>query len=231
MHLPAASIHVFPSFLSSSSCISLLVSCSVLSNWTSSQTSHANFSTKDISLLDHTSLMEQFNSTDVYDKIEEAYKMIPSRSNGRTNARSPLSFLDLFVVKYTAGDFDELNMHRDGSLISFTLPLSEEHEGGGTTFECLQDDGDDHDRVLVHGVNTDWGEVKNGTVHARAGTLVVHSGKMMHGGGKVTKNNRYVLVGFLHVESKDEDMFRLCKRLARFDAPEKRGYSAEDLLP
>lgn len=68
----------------------------------------------------------------------------------------------------------------------------------------------------VHGgVNSDWGEVKNGTVHARAGTLVVHSGKMMHGGGKVTKNNRYVLVGFLHVESEDEDMFRLCKRLAR----------------
>merc|ERR1740124_2093446 len=75
---------------------------------------------------------------------------------------------------------DRLAPHRDGSLLSFTIPLSPSttYLGGGTTFDALRDvDPALHpayDGVLLPG----------GVVRVRnAGDAVLHSGKVLHGGG------------------------------------------------
>ena len=124
-----------------------------------------------------------------------------------SDASGLLSFLDLFVVKYDS-NFKSLSMHRDGSLISFTIPLSDGHEGGGTVFECLEDKG----RVEVHGEG-EWGRVDGNKVKGKVGSLIVHPGKMRQGGGEVIRGERYVLVGFVDVECEAKGLFEACKEV------------------
>ncbi|GMH70022.1 hypothetical protein TL16_g05304 [Triparma laevis f. inornata] len=61
-------------------------------------------------------------------------------------------------------------------------------------------------RVNVHGEG-EWGRVEGNKVKGKVGSLIVHSGKMRHGGGEVTMGERYVLVGFVDVECKGRGLF------------------------
>lgn len=119
-----------------------------------------------------------------------------------------LSFLDLFCASYeVAGSdddedrnvMDQLDFHRDGSLLSFTILLSppEDFEGGGTIFDalgdCISSDNGDDSILQPPGV----------IQPTRAGYATLHSGKLFHGGNKVTKGQRIVLVGFVDVDERN----------------------------
>lgn len=104
----------------------------------------------------------------------------PAESDG-----ARLAFRDLFFVRYSAepGCQDGLALHRDGSVISFNILLNDpsSFEGGGTYVEA--------DDV---------------TYRIGQGDCLVHSGKLRHGGGVVTRGERYVLVGFVDVLDEGE---------------------------
>ena len=95
----------------------------------------------------------------------------------------------LFFVRYnddseyrnTTDNFKQnsLNLHRDGSLLSFNVLLNgeTEFEGGGTYFKEL-------DRVVL----------------IKQGDSCVHPGNILHCGHGIVKGKRYVLVGFLNAK-------------------------------
>ena len=91
---------------------------------------------------------------------------------------------DLFVVKYKDNEQNYLDMHRDGSFLSFNILLSDaaDFEGGGTYF----DDGL--------------------TAYLEQGDILIHSSKIKHAGLPITKGTRYLLVGFLNLDLTVEDI-------------------------
>lgn len=122
-----------------------------------------------------------------------------------------MSFLDLFCASYEVKEaddaadkleegrntMDQLDLHRDGSLLSFTILLSppEEFEGGGTIFDALGDvDIDDQNNSILQ---------PSGVIQAPPGYATLHSGKLLHGGHLVTKGQRIVLVGFVDVDKRN----------------------------
>ena len=85
---------------------------------------------------------------------------------------------DLFVVKYKDSGQNYLDMHHDGSFLSFNILLSDtnDFEGGGTYF----DDGL--------------------TAYLEQGDILIHSSRIKHAGVPITKGTRYLLVGFLNMD-------------------------------
>ena len=73
-----------------------------------------------------------------------------------------------------------LSIHRDSSVLSFIALLSnpDDYIGGGTYYEY-------YDK----------------TVMPAKGDLLFHSGKIRHGGNKITSGKRYILIGFFNVDS------------------------------
>jgi hypothetical protein len=124
-----------------------------------------------------------------------------------------LSFDDLFVAYYQAkpevgecddGDkedesniMDRLELHRDGSLFSFSLLLNppDEFDGGGTFYDALRDmNPSDCDHGILH---------SGGAIRPdRAGDAVLHCGKILHGADVVTAGRRVVLVGFVNLSKR-----------------------------
>jgi len=88
-----------------------------------------------------------------------------------------IDFRDLFIVKYKDDEQNFLEIHQDGSFLSFNILLSDsrDFEGGGTYF----DDG------LI--------------MKSEQGDLIIHSSKIKHSGLPITKGTRYLLVGFLNI--------------------------------
>jgi hypothetical protein len=88
-----------------------------------------------------------------------------------------INIKDLFVVKYSHDAQNQLEMHTDGSFISFNILLNEssEFEGGGTYFE----DGL--------------------TSRLEQGDILIHSSRIKHSGLPITKGCRYLLVGFVNI--------------------------------
>jgi hypothetical protein len=89
-----------------------------------------------------------------------------------------INIQDLFVVKYKDSGQNHLEMHCDGSFLSFNILLSNttDFEGGGTYF----DDGL--------------------TAHLEQGDILIHSSQIKHSGLSITKGTRYLLVGFLNLD-------------------------------
>ena len=85
---------------------------------------------------------------------------------------------DLFVVKYSHEAQNQLEMHCDGSFLSFSILLNDvsEFEGGGTYF----DDGL--------------------TCRLNKGEMLLHSSQIKHSGLPITKGHRYLLVGFMDID-------------------------------
>jgi GR25 family glycosyltransferase involved in LPS biosynthesis len=87
---------------------------------------------------------------------------------------------DIFVVKYDANGQNKLDLHRDCSALSFVLLLShpDDFNGGGTFYQSA-----------------------NETIKPEQGGLSIHCGKVRHAGATITNGTRYILIGFLDVES------------------------------
>jgi hypothetical protein len=96
-----------------------------------------------------------------------------------------------------------LPLHRDGSLLSFSVLLSRAHEGafagGGTRFPHLAHaDNDDDDAGCAHAGATSRDVADaHGVVRLAQGDACVHSGGVLHGGEAVTAGRRLLLVGFV----------------------------------
>jgi hypothetical protein len=109
--------------------------------------------------------------------------------------KEALSYLDLFVAHYQvkeSGDsniMDRLELHRDGSLLSFSLLLSSQDDfsGGGTFYDALRDI---EPSGILH---------SGGVIRPKQGDAVLHCGKLLHGADVVTAGHRTVLVGFVEV--------------------------------
>jgi hypothetical protein len=116
---------------------------------------------------------------------------------------------------------DQLEAHRDGSILSFTVLLTppDEFEGGGTFFDALVDvqvEQDDGVQVLF----------PKGVIRApQAGDCVLHSGKLLHGADVVTSGERTVLVGFVEVGDwclRPDVLARACTDFGRMDVAKYR---------
>lgn len=120
--------------------------------------------------------LQNIDNLDLRQEIENICK-IAMREYKLTGVVNPF---DLFVVKYSANGQSFLDIHRDTSELSFIILLSDpsDFEGGGTFYE-----------------------VYNKTFKPQKGEILFHCGKLRHSGLKITKGTRYILIGFLAVES------------------------------
>lgn len=168
---------------------------------------HASYATCDFPVEDCEELDSFLESTDfqqrLFGRFAELYNV----------DADDLSYNDLFVAYYQAKpdsdidikdiNWDEFNMmdrlelHRDGSLFSFSLLLNppDEFQGGGTFYDALRDvDPSDCEDGILHA----GGAIRP----ARAGDAVLHCGKILHGADVVTSGRRIVLVGFVDVSDR-----------------------------
>ena len=142
-------------------------------NWTKNR--HENYPTTDIPI-DNIEGLGEIKDT----LMEKLSKEIQSYyCLGEDSVISPF---DLFVVKYETNGQSSLDIHRDASEFSFILLLSDPQDftGGGTYYQEKD--------ILIQPKNK--------------GAMTVHFGKVKHGGNKITEGVRYIMIGFLHVESK-----------------------------
>ena len=110
--------------------------------------------------------------------------------SGSSEPAPALAVNDLFFVKYDAEHQASLGPHRDGSIVSFSIAMNSPavFKGGGTFFAHHDVAGkdrrvDDDDMTIVR--------------PTAVGDLVLHSGKLVHGGVAITSGVRYILVGFV----------------------------------
>jgi hypothetical protein len=114
----------------------------------------------------------------IFNFICESFKTISEKiltSYCLNNKKIHLNYKDVFVVKYKFNEQSYLDLHTDGSFLSFQILLSNNNDfkGGGTYF----DDG------IV--------------MYPNQGDLIIHSSRIKHGGLPITKGTRYLLVGFI----------------------------------
>ena len=116
----------------------------------------------------------------IFGLILETLKTITTRVSASYGLHDKMiiNIKDLFVVKYSHEAQNQLEMHCDGSFLSFNILLNDisEFEGGGTYF----DDGL--------------------TCRLNKGELLLHSSQIKHSGLPITKGKRYLLVGFMNVD-------------------------------
>ena len=88
-----------------------------------------------------------------------------------------INIIDLFIVKYEKDAQNKLEIHTDGSFITFSIMLSssKDYQGGGTEF---------NDGIQMF---------------LEQGDVLVHSGYVKHSGLEITKGVRYILVGFTSI--------------------------------
>ena len=134
---------------------------------------------------------------------------------------------DLFVVKYECGApgvQNRLAPHRDGNLLSFSILLSDpsSFDGGGLRFHSL---GPRCDVCCKSGPVIDascarcQGVGRLAITGVGRGDLTMHCGKLLHEGAPVTRGTRYVVVGFVNIESPRVDsLFVNFSKLANYAA-------------
>lgn len=154
---------------------------------------HASYATCDFPVDECTTLEEYLQEIGFDDRIWEQLNILYGVQY------EDMSYLDFFCANYKAHTdsddsqqqtMDGLEAHRDGSLLSFSVTLTppSEFQGGGTFFDALRDVP--CDPILQAG----------GVIRPlRAGDVVLHGGKLLHGGATVTSGERTVLVGFIDV--------------------------------
>jgi hypothetical protein len=136
--------------------------------WTTNR--HNNYPTTDIPVQNIKSIFKYVLSSlkNIMDKIFKFYCMSNNIS---------MNIVDLFVVKYEKDAQNKLEIHTDGSFITFSIMLSssKDYEGGGTEF---------NDGIQMF---------------LEQGDVLIHSGYVKHSGLEVTKGTRYILVGFTSI--------------------------------
>ena len=231
--------------------------------WTTGR--HKHFPTTDIAV-------SAQNAPDIHKLVQPHVDnvVLPTLAEhfGRFDARRELSITDMFLVKYeaktaaaeqTAVDAkqqqtappppqqqqDRLAFHRDGSLLSFSILLSDpsDFDGGGLKFHSLGPPCDACDTKPCKGetcaacigaaaaaaavasssssaadaaalaynaavaeaesrmCNRCLGTGRGAIPNCGRGDLTAHCGKLLHEGSRVTRGVRYILVGFIRVQS------------------------------
>ena len=162
---------------------------------------HKHYPTTDIAVTPHTAALHAALSPIVTSTI------LPTLANHYAFAASELRIRDLFVVKYEAGAAgvqDRLNPHRDGNLLSFSILLSKptDFDGGGLRFHSLGPECDACSPSAHRMGCPRCNGVGRLTIpHVGRGDLTAHCGKLLHEGAPVVRGRRYVVVGFVIVDS------------------------------
>lgn len=106
----------------------------------------------------------------IFNKINKSYCI---------SSNTKYDITDLFIVKYEKDKQNKLELHKDGSFLTFNLLLSssKDFEGGGTFFS---------DGIISY---------------LEQGDMLVHSGKVKHAGLPITNGTRYLLVAFIDVDN------------------------------
>ena len=111
-----------------------------------------------------------------------------------------LTVHDLFFVKYDAEHQASLGPHRDGSIVSFSVAMNSpaDFDGGGTFFAHGEKASPSSAKTAASAVGRK-DRVDDMTIvrPTAVGDLVLHSGKLVHGGVIITAGVRYILVGFV----------------------------------
>jgi hypothetical protein len=167
---------------------------------------HSTYATCDFAIEDSRSLQDYLKDIDfdsrIWQVLSETFHV----------DKEDMTFLDFFCANYRARTesqpqvMDRLVAHRDGSLLSFTVTLTDpaDFDGGGTFFEALKQVLPDasHEGILR----------KGGVIRpTRSGDAVFHTGKALHGADVVTRGERTVLVGFVHVDYSRQRPGALCQ--------------------
>jgi tetratricopeptide (TPR) repeat protein len=102
-----------------------------------------------------------------------------------------LALDNCYLMKFTPATGARMDIHCDDGCLSFTIQMNprEEYQGGGTWFEGLAEDENDHEGGIL--------KMDVGHVHFRAGAI-------RHCGNTITAGKRYVIGGFAIHRSKAE---------------------------
>lgn len=166
---PLSKHYVIPSFINKKRCSEIIEKANKYGKWTSNR--HKNYPTTDIPVDN----IPELNVDNELEKIKDICK-----DKYQLETKSIITPFDIFVVKYDANGQSSLDLHRDSSILSFVLLLSNPNDfkGGGTFYENA-----------------------NETVKPEQGGLLIHCGKVRHAGVTITSGVRYILIGFMDVKS------------------------------
>lgn len=177
---------------------------------------HATYATCDFPVEDCERLEEYLEDLGLHDKLLDRLGEL------YTLKKEEMNFLDLFVAHYRvkgpdddSSIMDGLELHRDGTLLSFSLLLNSEDDfaDGGTFYDALRD-------VEPNGILH-----KGGVIRPNQGDAVLHCGRILHGADIVSKGERTVLVGFVEVAehcTRKGAMARACTDFGRMDVAARR---------
>jgi predicted 2-oxoglutarate/Fe(II)-dependent dioxygenase YbiX len=180
--------------------------------WTTKR--HAHYPTMDIAIDPETTPM-----LDATIRSFLAPIVLPTLAHHYRFVASELRVQDLFLIKYEnqqqqqhgakgskAGTAqDRLSAHRDGTLLSFSILLSDparDFEGGGLCFHSL---GPTCEACSGERCSACHGVGRLAIPGCAQGDLTVHCGKLLHEALPVRRGKRYVLVGFVAVTSLQVD--------------------------
>jgi hypothetical protein len=137
-------------------------------SWTTKR--HDSYATTDIPVNDISSIKDYINKHVKKDIFTKFEQVSGIKADN-------FSIDDVFIVKYKQGDQVDLEKHQDGSTYTFTMLLNDpsEFEGGGTYFY--------NNQKLLKPTNNE---------------VVIHCGLIYHEGAKITKGQRYLLIGFCY---------------------------------
>ena len=134
---------------------------------------HTNFRTQNVVVAESDSLLEWLNG-----RLRDV--IWPALAEQFDVELHELWLLDAFIVRYDPAVQAGLASHWDDSELSFNIALSDPagFEGGGTRFSAA-------------GV----------TVRPQQGEMISHYGRVFHAGAPVQSGVRYILAGFVRVET------------------------------
>jgi hypothetical protein len=182
-----ARIFVKDAILSKEEAVSLISAAeaesTALGGWTTAR--HKAYPTTDISCYTVKSPLvigsSSYNFIAWLNKTVES-RVFPILGNWFHVPVDDLFMKDLFLVKYDADGQRSLPEHRDSSVISFNIALSqvaEDFQGGGTRFVIS-------DRIE----------------NINRGSMLGHESGVYHAGHPITSGKRYILVGFVNIRSR-----------------------------
>jgi hypothetical protein len=177
---------------------------------------HNYYATTDLSLFSIPKATKLWNS-----KIQD--KVLPVVAAQYDCPIDDLELVDLFIVKYTGGggidgqQQDSLDLHMDGSMISFNVALSEYNNDDDNDNDTpITNDSDDSNSYYTGGGtffpllnNTDNNNSNNNKtttatdalVRIHQGDMLVHDSGLLHSGAQTKTGTRYLLVGFVNLRS------------------------------
>lgn len=189
---PLWQIHEIDEFVGKEDCELFKRAADTHGGWTKNR--HDNYPTTDIPIEQLKDVAQNWCklSSRIVDACKGAYEL---------EADVVIDMFDVFVVKYEASGQAGLRIHRDVSELSFVILLSDPTEfvGGGTLYESRS-------------------EIRS----TQQGSLLMHCGKMRHGGATITKGTRYVLIGFMKVASSKIGRIQMGEPAISNDASDKR---------